>query len=116
MSTMTYPALMHTDNGYAALMRGHGLDQAEIDAVEESHLGKPEEGWFTKVEEVFFDWVPRLKWCSRHPLSGGWGCDMDGEWHGHWFEVQPTPIEACHFTQITHTDVDPAEQGEEQNR
>lgn len=107
MSAMTYPTLMCTDNGYAALMQGHNLDPAEIAAVEESHLGKPDDGWFTKVEEVFYDWVPRLKWCSRHPQSGGWGCDQEGEWHGHWFEVLPTEIESCHFTLITHTDVNP---------
>lgn len=106
--TKKYPALMHGDSGYEALLQGHGLAQALIDEVEESHLGKPEEGWFTEIEEVFFEYVPRVKWCSRHPLSAGWSCDMEGEFHGHWFDVQPTPNPHHHFTVIRHTDVDPA--------
>ena len=101
-----YPALMVEDNGYAAILRGHGLSQDVIDAAEESMIGKPAEDYFTEVEEVWFDWVPRVKWCSRHPLSGGWSCDQEGDWHGHWFEVRETDIEACHFTIIRHTDVD----------
>lgn len=104
-----YPALMVEDNGYAAILRGHGLPANALEAAEASMIGKPDDGWFTQVEEVCFDWVPRVKWCSRHPLSAGWSCDQEGEWHGHWFEVRETDIEACHFTIIRHTDLDPDE-------
>ncbi|WP_137878476.1 hypothetical protein [Microbacterium sp. 4NA327F11] len=107
-----YPALMVEDSGYAAILRGHGLAAEDLQAAELAMIGKPEEGWFTEVEEAHFDYVPRVKWCSRHPLSGGWSCDMEGDWHGHWFAVRETDIEACHFTIIRHTDVDPTEVSE----
>jgi hypothetical protein len=38
------------------------------------------------VETWHLRFVPRVKWCSRHD---GWGCDNEGEWHNHWFEVKP---------------------------
>lgn len=104
-----YPTRVIEDSGYAAILRGHGLAAEELDAAEIAIIGKPREGWFTEVQEVFLDYVPRVKWCSRHPLSSGWSCDQEGNWHGHWFEVHESDNESRHFTIIRHTDIDPDE-------
>ena len=37
------------------------------------------------VEVQHLTFVPRIKWCSRRD---GFGCDNEGEWHSHWFEVK----------------------------
>jgi hypothetical protein len=111
---MKYPTLisMRDDGGWAAILEGHNLPQSVLDRAEVEMIGEPDDGWFTKVEEVYLEWVPRVKWCSRYPLSDGFGCDNEGQWHGHWFAVQDTPHERCHFTVIRHTDINPADGSE----
>jgi hypothetical protein len=125
---MKYPTLisMRDDGGWAAILEGHNLPQTVLDRTEVEMIGEPDDGWFTEVEmigepddgwfteveEVYLEWVPRVKWCSRYPLSDGFGCDNEGQWHGHWFAVQDTPHERCHFTVIRHTDIDSADGSE----
>lgn len=102
-----YPALMVEEGGYVALLRGHNLPLAEIETAEEAMIGEAPEGWFREVEEVHFVYVPRVKRCTSHPLSSGWSCDMEGDWHGHRFEVRENANPDTHFTIVRHTDVEP---------
>jgi len=53
------------------------------------------EGWDRLVIEVqHLHYTPRVKWCSRHD---GFGCDNEGDWHGHWFGVKHNPgSDCCH--------------------
>ncbi len=102
-----YPTLMVEDSGYAALLQGHNLPLDVIEAAEAAMLGEAPEGWFRETQEVHFAWVPRVKWCSRHPFSGGWSCDQEGFFHGHWFEVRESADPTKHFTIVRHTDQEP---------
>lgn len=54
------------------------------------------EGWDRLVIEVqHLHYTPRVKWCSRHD---GFGCDNEGDWHGHWFGVKHNPASDCCHT------------------
>lgn len=81
-----YPALIFTDYGPEAIARGHGLHLGQIEAAEREVLGELGDHETRVITEVNFHFVPRIKWCSK---LGGFGCDEEGEWHGHWTEVQP---------------------------
>lgn len=51
---------------------------------------------FRVVSEVqHLNYMPRVKWCSRHD---GFGCDNEGDWHGHWFGVKHNPGSGCCHT------------------
>lgn len=62
----------------AALRHSEG-DDATIRASEVQHLHR----------------MPRVKNCSKYD---GWGCDLEGEWHGHWFGVKHNPASDCCHT------------------
>jgi hypothetical protein len=109
---MKYPALMHSDGDSCAVLPGHGLAPEVLDAAERTVLGEPLDGYHRVVEEDWMEWVPRVKWCSRHPLGSGWGCDSEGWWHGHWFAVRENAHEHTRFTIIRH-DEDEAQADDE---
>jgi hypothetical protein len=83
-----YPALIYTADGPEAIARGHGLSIAQIEAAEREVLGELDPGRERVVQEVNFRFVSRIKWCAN---LDGFGCDQEGEWHGHWTEVRPNP-------------------------
>lgn len=91
-----YPALMQTDEGEAALFQGHNLDPEEIERVCSVEILGDYPGHELHVTEEYFSYVPRIKNCSNWD---GWGCDQEGEWHGHWFGIKPTDDPKNQFTQ-----------------
>lgn len=92
-----YPAMILNEDGWGVILEGHALEAAVLrDACVE---------WFgsdsPRVQEVHFEYVPRIKNCSQRD---GWGCDNEGDWHGHWFEVRPAPDGSTAFTIIHEPD------------
>jgi len=80
-----YPADI-TVHGHKAgrIHQGHGHDYHSLLAdMEESNPTHPVKDIL--VEEVHLDYKPRVMYCSNYD---GFGCDYDGEWHSHWFEVR----------------------------
>jgi len=92
-----YPANFVDDDGvWWVILQGHKLDHDVIERELPRHLGEkfPEQVLIT-VEE-WFRYVPRVKWCSS---LDGFGCDQEGEWHGHWTGViQNESNPHCKFT------------------
>ncbi|SDH55080.1 hypothetical protein [Microbacterium sp. 77mftsu3.1] len=84
--TFTYPGLIYTGEGPEAILLGHGLPLDEVIAAEADILGPLEPKFERVISEVHFAYTPRVKHCSR---LDGWGCDQEGEWHGHFYEVKP---------------------------
>jgi len=84
-----YPTdIVTTDgDGWARIHKGHGLDKEMLREDVIHNVDDQRVGEVLVVEEVHLSYTPRVKWCSRH--SDGWGCDHEGEWHGHWFAVRP---------------------------
>lgn len=81
-----YPTDIVMEDGYYRIHEGHGLDRQELIADYEEYDGiAPVDAVWT-IEEVYLHYTPRIKWCEK---VDGWGCDANGEWHGHWFEVMP---------------------------
>ena len=95
MSPQPYPALMHTDDGDAGIFRGHNLELTEVERVCATDIFGECPGYELHVTEEYFQWVPRIKNCSKWD---GWGCDQEGEWHGHWFAIKPTDDPRNQFT------------------
>lgn len=75
--------IIHTDDGPQILVSGHGLSHEEAKAFHDAEWDR-DKGEMT-VEEVCFGYAPRVKWCSKY---SGFGCDEEGEWHAHWYEVR----------------------------
>lgn len=71
--------------GMAAIFDGHGHDAANVALLAEPVIGP---GPYD-VQEVWMHYTPRVKWCER---IDGWGCEDNGEWHGHWSETQRNPF------------------------
>jgi len=86
---MKYPADIVNDDGWGRIHEGHGLDRGDLER-DLAHNGGQCPGASLKVEEVYFRWIPRIKWCGNL----GWPCDNEGEWHGHWEAVKPNPDRA----------------------
>ena len=84
MANRTYPRFgyffVDGYEGGATIFEGHNLDAAVIERA----LGTAD----FKRAEVYFDYVPRIKWCER---IGAWPCDNEGEWHSHYIPVKPNP-------------------------
>lgn len=96
---MKYPADIFNDDGWGRIHQGHGIDRDELQRDLERHVGLQRVGETLKVQEVYFRWIPRIKWCGNL----GWPCDNEGEWHGHWEEVLPNPTAAMtvvHWPQL----------------
>ncbi len=85
---MKYPANYVDDDGWAVIFEGHEIDRDWMAEQIALRLGQPEEGQVLVTEQEYLDFVPRIKHCSK---LTGWGCDQEGEWHGHWVGVQPNP-------------------------
>lgn len=92
-------------DGWGLLLKGHGLDPEPLITAADRALGEDSEDW--DVQERFYHWVPRVKNCVDHPYGDGTGCEQEGEWHGHWFEVQPTADPKYHFTEVRAKTVEP---------
>ncbi|WP_052062024.1 hypothetical protein [Rhodococcoides fascians] len=81
-----YPQDIYTSSGrWGRIHQGHGLDSAALQADLEHNLGLQSPKETLSLEEVRLAYQPRIKWCSR---VDGFGCDNEGEWHRHWFEVR----------------------------
>lgn len=85
---MKYPADIVTDDGWGRIHNGHGLNRDELRRDLEHHVGHRGIGEGLQAQEVYFRYVPRIKWCD----SGF--CEQEGEWHSHWVEVRPNPNRA----------------------
>lgn len=90
MAAPEYPTdYISEDTGKSRIHRGHGLDR-DVLAADVEHA----QGWVAGedgdlvVEEVWLHYVPRIKWCSN---LDGFGCGSEGDWHGHWTQVRPSP-------------------------
>jgi hypothetical protein len=106
VSRVQYPAYIHTDDGEAALFQGHNLDPAYVEAESKWVIGEYP-GYELHVTEQYYRWVPRVKNCRDHPAGDGWGCDNEGEWHGHWFPVRKTEDTRYHYTEAVHVRYNP---------
>lgn len=85
--SVTYPASFVDGEGiWWVILRGHDVDRAEIEAALVPVVGECAADQSLTFTEEWFSYSPRVKWCSRFD---GWGCDQEGDWHGHWFPVQP---------------------------
>ena len=85
-----YPTEIVNDDGWGRIHQGHGLDREMLQRDLEDNVDHQRIGEILKVEEAYFRYVPRVKWCSNF----GWPCDNEGEWHAHWEEVRPSPESA----------------------
>lgn len=88
MGAPTYPRDIVTIDGWGRIHEGHSLDPATLrdDLREKMRDGAP--GQEPAINEVYLKHTSRIMWCER--LDGA-GCDLNGEWHGHWSEVMPSP-------------------------
>lgn len=88
---MKYPNDIVNDDGWGRIHEGHGLDLDGLQRDLERNGGQQRRpGEHLNIREVYFCWVPRIKWCGNL----GWPCDNEGEWHSHWEEVRPNPERA----------------------
>lgn len=97
-----YPSLIFTEERGSVIMRGHGLTEEEV-LVNMIGIVSHTPGERLVTEEVFLVFKPRIKNCRDYD---GWGCDQNGEWHGHWFPVKENDDPATHFTLAHWTDQD----------
>lgn len=88
-----YPTDIVNDNGWGRIHKGHNLDRLALLVDLENSLWQPPNTRMI-VQEVYFRWIPRVKWCGRYDFP----CDNEGEWHSHWVEVRPN-LEAA-FTVV----------------
>ncbi|MEB3023015.1 MULTISPECIES: hypothetical protein [Mycolicibacter] len=74
------------DTGWARIHQGHGLDldMLRADLIREHGDALP--GQELRIRELHFGYAPRVMWCGQY----GTPCELQGEWHGHWYEVQPS--------------------------
>lgn len=94
--TISYPTDIHTVNGWERIHTGHSLDPDELIADFTREHIKVRSDQIIALEEVFFSFSPRVKWCGRR----GNPCFADGTWHPHWYGVEPTPDPSFHFTLV----------------
>lgn len=81
----TYPADIHTHEGWGRVHQGHDLDEAAL-LADLRHRMEPT-ATEVATEEVWLHLQRRVKECGRH----GDPCDMEGDWHRHWHSVKPSP-------------------------
>lgn len=63
------------------------------DVIERVVIREHGDDWDHLIIEVqHLNRVPRVKNCSNYD---GFGCDQEGEWHGHWFGVKHNPASDC---------------------
>ena len=84
----------HYVSGWGAIIKGADVAQEALAAALRDYHSRDT---FRVVSEVqHLHYVPRVKWCSRHD---GFGCDSEGDWHGHWFGVKHNPAsKGCCYT------------------
>ncbi|MDD4865580.1 MAG: hypothetical protein PHQ28_00120 [Mycobacterium sp.] len=86
---MNYPAdILNNDGEWGRVHLGHSLDREQLrkDLLESNVETPPRDDAGIVVEEVHFGYLPRVKWCADYVMGG---CDLAGEWHSHWYSVQP---------------------------
>lgn len=98
---MKYPAMILTDDGWGVILEGHSLQGETLRTLCREWFGSE----VFRSQEVHFEYVPRIKHCSQRD---GWGCDNEGEWHGHWFEVRPAADGSTAFTILHEVEADDA--------
>lgn len=82
---MKYPTDIVDGEGWNRIHQGHELDRAALEYdLRESGASRPDDAELC-VEEVHMGYRPRVKWCANY----GWPCDNEGEWHGHWYALNP---------------------------
>lgn len=92
---VTYPTDIYTDAGHGRIHEGHGLTATELRDDLNYAIG-PRQPYLIDIEQVWLRYQPRVKWCER---IDGIGCDMNGDWHGHWSQVRKgTP--GCAYTVV----------------
>lgn len=80
-----YPQDIVNESGWGRIHQGHGLDRSKLQADLEHNVGAQIGGELLTITETRLAYRPRIKWCGR---IDGFGCDNEGEWHRHWFEVR----------------------------
>lgn len=81
----TYPRDIVTGLGVGRIHKGHGLDPKMLEADLESECDMQRIGERLLISEERLAYRPRIKWCER---LDGFGCEENGEWHGHWEPVR----------------------------
>lgn len=85
--SVKYPTdYVSSDTGWNRIHVGHDLDAAGLAEDWEANHGPAPHGIIT--QQVHLLYAPRVKHCSKYD---GVGCDSEGEWHGHWYQVAPSP-------------------------
>lgn len=88
---MKYPAtIVDDDLGWGRIHLGHGLDREFLrrELFEANVEDPPHDDSDIVVEEVFYKYLPRIKRCSDYLIGG---CDLEGEWHDHWYSGSSRP-------------------------
>lgn len=85
MSPVQFPTSIETQEGAGLIFRGHDLDAADV-LRRVRHDMEPL-AVAVVTEEVWLHLHPRVKNCADY----GGPCDLEGEWHGHWEAVKPSP-------------------------
>lgn len=90
---MKYPTSIVSENSeWGVILRGHDLPAQTVRDAAHEVLG-PDCGPL-RVTEEYLVWKPRVKWCGNYSS----GCDLEGDWHTHWFPVRPTLSPLLRFT------------------
>lgn len=96
---MKYPTLIYSsDDTYGAIFPGHGWSKMYCGQMlnEVDPAMVPEDLNNILIEERFYQYIPRIKWC--HNRFGATNCDWIGEWHYHWEDVKRNDNVYTHFT------------------
>lgn len=83
---MKYPAnIIDNDRGWGRIHLGHGLDREHLrrDLYAANLEAPPDDDSDIEVDEVYYGYRPRVKWCADY----GQPCGQEGDWHGHWYTV-----------------------------
>jgi len=92
---IAYPTDIVTEDGWARIHQGHGLDQSILQA---DLTDAAADAVVVHVEEVHLWCQPRVMWCGRH----GDACESEGEWHCHWHQIRPCSNLATLFTIVRY--------------
>jgi hypothetical protein len=91
---MKYPNSIVDDGGnWGVILQGHNLPLHVVQNAAYDILG-PDCGTLN-ITEQHLAWKPRVKWCRNYDGSG---CDLEGDWHSHWFALRPSHSRALQFT------------------
>lgn len=87
-------------SGWGVILPGADIAEEALLAALRDYHGDDVESYISDVQHLHF--MPRVKWCSNYD---GWGCDNEGEWHGHWLSVKHNDAAAdcCYTLALPHT-------------